>query len=77
MKTALLLAVILLLLLGAAVALAPQREIVTEVEIAAPPDRVWAVLTDGAKYPEWNPFIVSMQGNMCVVRTFGTDGVVN
>lgn len=62
MKTALLLAVILLLLLGAAITLAPTREIVTEVDIDAPPERVWAVLTDTEAYPQWNPFIVSMQG---------------
>lgn len=64
MKTALLGLAILVLLIAAGWAMAPQREIVTEIEIAAPPDHVWAVLTDGAKYPEWNPFIVSMAGDI-------------
>lgn len=64
MKTVLLGLVILVLLVAAGWAMAPQREIVTEVDIAAPPDRVWAVLTDAAKYPEWNPFIISMQGDI-------------
>lgn len=32
------------------------------VEIAAPPERVWSVLTDFASYPTWNPFIESLAG---------------
>ncbi|GAA2575470.1 SRPBCC domain-containing protein [Actinomadura fulvescens] len=38
------------------------HEIRTSVEIAAPADRVWQVLTDFQRYPEWNPFIVSVKG---------------
>ncbi len=32
--------------LGLAFGLAPQRDIATEIAIAAPPARVWAILTD-------------------------------
>jgi hypothetical protein len=39
-----------------------MRELRTEVEIDAPPERVWRVLTDFGAYPEWNPFIRSIDG---------------
>lgn len=32
-------------------------ELTTHVEIDAPPERVWAVLTDFDRYHEWNPFM--------------------
>ncbi|NUS43841.1 MAG: SRPBCC domain-containing protein [Mycobacteriaceae bacterium] len=38
------------------------REIRTEVRIAAPPQRVWAVLTDFGTYGQWNPFFVAVTG---------------
>lgn len=37
-------------------------EIRTEIEIEAPPEIVWGVLTDFSRYAEWNPFIVGIQG---------------
>jgi hypothetical protein len=39
-----------------------MKEIHTEIEIEATPERVWELLTDFAAYPEWNPFIVSIRG---------------
>lgn len=38
----------------------------TEVEIDAPVERVWDVLTDIAAYHEWNPFITSIHGELAV-----------
>ena len=34
----------------------------TEVDIDATAERVWAVLSDFASYPQWNPFIRSVEG---------------
>lgn len=66
MKTLLLSAAAVVVALSAAFALAPRNDIRTEVTIAAPPAEVWSVLTDGAAYREWNPFIVDMKGKAAV-----------
>jgi hypothetical protein len=38
------------------------RSIDTSTSIAAPRSRVWDILMDFARYPEWNPFIRSIKG---------------
>lgn len=37
-------------------------ELHTEIQINAPPERVWRLLTDFASYPQWNPFIRRASG---------------
>jgi len=39
-------------------------ELRTELEIAAPPERVWGVLADFSAYHEWNPFITGIAGEL-------------
>jgi hypothetical protein len=39
-----------------------MKELHTEIEIEASAERVWALLTDFASYPQWNPFIRSISG---------------
>jgi hypothetical protein len=39
-----------------------MKHIETEIIINAKPEKVWAVLTDFEKYPTWNPFIKSIEG---------------
>lgn len=42
------------------------KEIKTEILINATPDKVWAILTDFDNYPNWNPFIKSIKGQVAV-----------
>jgi hypothetical protein len=39
-----------------------SRRLDTSIEIEAAADRVWGALTDFARYPEWNPFVIELQG---------------
>ena len=41
-----------------------HRTIHTEIVIDAPPDQVWAVLTEWEALPEWSPSILGMQGDI-------------
>ena len=43
-----------------------ERHIETTIDIMAPPERVWEILTDFPAYPSWNPFIVSAYGKPTV-----------
>ena len=39
-----------------------MHQIVTQIDIAASPERVWSILMDFSAYPQWNPFIRSLSG---------------
>ena len=39
-----------------------MRTVETGIDIAAPPWRVWRVLTDFDAYPAWNPFVTRVHG---------------
>ncbi len=41
-----------------------MKEIKTEIIINAAPEKVWKVLTDFKAYPDWNPFITSIEGEV-------------
>jgi hypothetical protein len=41
-----------------------MKELRTEIEINAPAERVWQILTDPARFPEWNPFIHKLKGTI-------------
>jgi len=40
------------------------KQLRTEIEIEATPERVWQVLTDFAAFPEWNPFVTRAEGTV-------------
>lgn len=42
------------------------KEIKTEILINTTPEKVWAILTDFENYPNWNPFIKSIKGEVNV-----------
>jgi hypothetical protein len=37
-------------------------ELIAEIEIAAPPEKVWGIIADFDATPLWNPFIRSIEG---------------
>jgi len=39
-----------------------MKELRTEIEIQASPEKVWQILMDFDKWPEWNPFIHTVVG---------------
>lgn len=39
-----------------------MKEVRTEIEINAGPEKVWKILTDFEKYSQWNPFIKRIIG---------------
>jgi hypothetical protein len=41
-----------------------MKELHSEIEIAASAERVWDILTDFASYPQWNPFIRRISGEL-------------
>lgn len=43
-----------------------MKTIHTEIEINAPAERVWGILTDFAAFPTWNPFIRRITGRPAV-----------
>lgn len=42
------------------------KEIKTEILINATPEKVWSILTNFDNYPNWNPFIKSIKGEVKV-----------
>lgn len=47
-------------------------ELRTEINIQASPEKVWAILMDFSNYPQWNPFIQSIEGDAAVGKQLVT-----
>lgn len=41
-----------------------MKELKTEIEIISSPEKVWQILTDFENYPDWNPFIKKIEGDL-------------
>ncbi|MFW6074479.1 MAG: SRPBCC family protein [Chloroflexota bacterium] len=41
-----------------------KRSIETSIDIDAPPEDVWTVFSNTARWQEWNPFVTSLEGEM-------------
>jgi uncharacterized protein YndB with AHSA1/START domain len=41
-----------------------MKELHSQIEINASAERVWRLLTDFASYPQWNPFIRRISGEL-------------
>jgi hypothetical protein len=51
----------------------PSTELRSEVEVDAPVERVFQVLTELERYPEWNPFLTSGSGSLVVGQRLTLD----
>ena len=54
--------ILVLLAILVVVGLVTRKSVRAEIVIQAPPEEVWAVITDPTSYPEWNPIFVSYDG---------------
>lgn len=52
-----------------------MHELRTTVDIQASPNQVWAILTDFAAYPDWNPFIREVRGEPIAGRSLNVSVV--
>jgi hypothetical protein len=43
-----------------------MKTIKTEIDIEAPAETVWAILSDTDSFPKWNPFITRLDGDLRV-----------
>ncbi|MCG7844340.1 MAG: SRPBCC domain-containing protein [Methanomassiliicoccales archaeon] len=47
-----------------------MKEIKGSVMINVPAEKVWATITDFSSYPEWNPFVTRMEGELRLGSAF-------
>lgn len=55
--------------IGALAIVNPAHELRTEIVIDAPPAEVWAVFAATEAYPDWNPFVRELEGELAAGET--------
>ena len=63
----------LVLIVLAALAFFSRKSVRAELTIQADPQQVWAVLTDADSYRDWNPILVSVDGEFVEGRTLSVE----
>lgn len=53
-----------LFLLSLTLLISMAKELKTEIVIHSSPEKIWKILTDFENYPNWNPFITYIKGNL-------------
>ena len=43
-----------------------MKQLHTEIDINASVEKIWEILTDFKNYPEWNPFVKSIKGDLVI-----------
>jgi len=43
-----------------------MKQLRTEIKIKATPEKIWSILTDFEKFPQWNPMMKSFKGNLAI-----------
>jgi hypothetical protein len=41
-----------------------MKSFAATISIRATPDRIWSILTDAARYPDWNPTVTKVDGTI-------------
>jgi hypothetical protein len=54
-----------------------MKEFATSIGINAPVDRIWAILTDGSAWTDWNPTVVKFEGTIAEGETVKVYPAIN
>ena len=73
MTTKWIVAIVLILFALVASALLARKSVRAELMIQADPEEVWAVLTDPTSYKDWNPILISVEGEFAEGRRLSVE----
>lgn len=53
-----------------------RMEVAIRIDISAPPERLWALLTNAAGFPSWNSTVKSIEGTIAPGQTIALKAVI-